>query len=186
MAKILQNVRLTCTKGSSNKFYNVEIVLGDGGLLVMQSTYGAIGQSGKSGVGGSFSIDVKEAIRNRTIDNNVSKLAAEANKQVQSKVKKGYDVVSGNTRIDPVDVIKAIHKLFPDDVNAATQQPKAPVAGAFDVEIIGISMGVISVAKVLEDFNYDVLGEAKNPKKRSVKTGDVVSVLSVNNQLELV
>ena len=186
MANIIQNVQLTCTKGSSNKFYNVEIVLGNDGLLVMQSSYGAIGQSGKSGVGGSFSIDVKSAIANRTIDGNVAQLATEASKLIQSKLKKGYDIVSSTTRINPVEVIKALHVMFPDDAKAATQQPKEPVVGAFDVEIIGIKMGCIRVAKVLADFNYDVLGEAKNPKQRSVKTGDVVSVISRNNHLELV
>jgi predicted DNA-binding WGR domain protein len=186
MSQALQKVELECTKGSSNKFYHVEIVLDAGDMVTFRSWYGPIGKNGQPGVSGSFVCDAREAIKSRTIDNHIAKLCAEANKLIQGKAKKGYNSVGPLSSINPATLITQLHSRFPDAVNATTQQPKAPVAGAFEVEIIGISMGVIRVAKVLEDFNYDVLGDAKNPKQRSVKTGDVVSVISRNNQMELV
>lgn len=184
--KIIQSVELECTTGSSNKFYHVQIVIDVDNLVSMRSIYGPIGKSGQAGVGGSFKFNAKEAINLRTIDSHMSLLADEANKLLASKTKKGYQPVGKMSVIDNFIATRALRGMFPDDDKAAKQQPKEPVAGAFDVEIIGISMGAIRVAKVLDDSNYDVLGVASNPKQRSVKTGDVVSVISKNDQLELV
>jgi hypothetical protein len=54
------------------------------------------------------------------------------------------------------------------------------------VEVIGIIGGVIRVAKVTSDYQYDVLGVALNPRQRDMRIGDVASVVESTNQLELV
>ncbi|WP_445766727.1 hypothetical protein [Rheinheimera sp.] len=187
MTQVIEQVELECTKGSSNKFYTVKLSLDIDGAVSMQAWHGPIGKSGQPGVSGSFSFDVKEAIANRTLDNQVAKLVSETNKLIETKVKKKhYNVVNGVSSINPTVIISRLLQLFPDAATAASQQPKKPVEGAFEVEIIGISAGTIRVAKVLPDYQYDILGEVLNPRGRATRIGDVVSVVSKDSRLELV
>ena len=186
MTGVIEQVTLECTTGSSNKFYNVNIILDIDGIVTVGTWFGPIGKAGQRGVVGGFSFNAKECISNRTIDNSAAKIAAEANKLINSKIKKGYEVTGNKTSIDPVDLIKQLHSRFPAVVKEAAQQPKAPVDGAFEVEIISISASVIRVAKVRADYSYEVLGEAINPNRREVRTGDIVRVTKKGELLALI
>lgn len=186
MSKIISSIKLVCQQGASNKFYNVQIVL-DGDQLSMRSEYGAIGSSPKNGVGGSFVIDMKVAADNPSkLTNGVNKLVNEGNSLAQTKIKKGYEVVTGQSRMSVQDVIAALDTIY--DISAALAKQNAPQApaGSVEVEVVGIIAGVAKVAKVLADFNYEVLGEACNPSKKAIRIGDVVKVHQQNGHWILV
>lgn len=186
MTGVIAQVRLENRKGSSNKFYCVHVSLGMDGLVTIGTWYGPIGKRGQEGVVGAYSFNAKDRIEDKTIGVCAAKIAEEANKLIGSKTKKGYVVVSNETSISPVNVIQRLQSRISEVIEGADQEPKEKIDGAFEVEIISISGGVIRVAKVLEDYSYDVLGEAINPKRREVITGDIVRVTKKGEQLALI
>lgn len=186
MSKIISSIKLVCQQGSSNKFYNVQIVL-DGDQLSMRSEYGAIGSSPKNGVGGSLVIDMKRAADNPSkLTNGVNKLVNEGNSLAQTKIKKGYKVTTGQSRMSVQDVMAALDDIYDISASGAKQSTQQAPVGSVEVEVVGIISGVAKVAKVLADFNYEVLGEAHNPSKKAIRIGDVVKVHQQNGHWILV
>lgn len=170
----LQQVELVCQTGSSNKFYEITFYL-VGTKLIFGTQYGPIGKSGNHGAYGKLQIpDVCLAIANRTLENDVAAIVKEANKVKDSKLKKGYQVASGE--IDAIELIVAIYKLYPSTKPVQSPSQNPPSDTAFEVEITSILAQQIKVAKVLPDFSYDVIGQAINSKKLSLKTGDMVII----------
>lgn len=174
--KVMQEIELLCQTGNSNKFYEITVYL-VGTKLIFGTKYGPIGKKGTDGAFGKKIIpDVRVAIANRTFENDVARLVFEANTIKDSKLKKGYRVASGG--LDSPAIIKAVYNLYPSTssspAHGATQAP--PSDTAFKVEITSILAHQIKVAKVLHDYTYEVVGEALNPLKLSLRTGDVVMI----------
>ena len=186
MSEIISSIKLVCQNGSSNKFYNVQLVL-ENDQLSMRSEYGAIGSSPKNGVGGSFIIDMKAAVDNPSkLTNGVNKLVNEGNALAQTKIKKGYEVVTGQSRMSLQDVMAALDAIYDITSKVEEAQVKASGVEMIDVEVVGMVAGVAKVAKVLADYSYEVLGEVVNPKKKAVRVGDVVKVHDQNGRWILV
>jgi predicted DNA-binding WGR domain protein len=79
----LQTIRLQCTNGTSNKFYEISINA-CGGLFTVDFEYGPIGKGGKGGSKTDAPVDFSRA--RKMFDAIVS-----------AKQRKGYTVVSRNT-----------------------------------------------------------------------------------------
>lgn len=179
----ISKISMTFTRGNSNKYYDVFFALEDG-FLSVKTEYGRIGANPSIGVCSSFKMDVEEVIQSGTIGAAIDKLISEANKIVSSKTAKGY-IINGNNNFNGSAIEKSLRSIFKTAASTSVgkqQDNTSPLTNSIEVEVVGMSCGVPTVAKVLGDFNYQVLGEALNPYGRQVRTGDVVNVFQKENR----
>lgn len=176
-------VKLQFQDGRSNKYYDVVFYLKKNGYLVLTSEYGRIGSAPKNGVGGTFEFDAKQHILDGTLGSKLQKLVSEADVIVKSKLAKGY-TPKGASSFNVV----AMRTILENILNVSTPAPSAskkakdtslPVER---VEVIDMCRGIPKVAKVLADFNFEVLGNALNPQGKTVRIGDVVDVCNKNGE----
>lgn len=173
---IVQEVSLECTRGNSNKFYTFRFYVDIDNNIYITSWFGPIGKTGQVGASGKVKFDVRQSILNNTLERDCQKLAAEANKLIQGKLKKNYEVVDGEYPVDAAALVKKLKNGFADAVVEAGKQPSAISNDEITVEVVGISGGAIQVAEILDGFNYNMLGIASNPNRRNVRVGDAVRV----------
>lgn len=181
---VIQKITLECVTIKSNKFYGVALVVEDD-TLKMETEYGAIGSSPKQGVSGSIEMpNVRQLAGSRDFEVAVASLVSEANKVVHSKVKKGYSAQSKT--FDPIECLKKIYSHFPSGAEqkaAAKSTATAsnpPALNSFEVEVIGINWPQLKIAKVLENFDYDVLGEVLAGQSKSHRIGDAIRVIKTD------
>lgn len=173
---VIQKITLECITVKSNKFYDVSLVVEDD-TLKWESEYGVIGSSPKKGVSGSLELtNVCQLVGSRDFEVAVASLVSEANKVVHSKVKKGY--TSQSKSLNTFDCLKNIYAHFPTGPvqKAAVTANNPPALNSFEVEVIGIDWPRLKIAKVLENFDYDVLGEVLAGQSTSHRIGDTIRV----------
>lgn len=170
---VIQKVGLVCDTANSNKYYDVFLYLNDEGVMTFESQYGAIGSSPKAGVCSNGSFCPKTVFKNGTLENHVKRLVGEANNLIQSKMRKGYKATGTVTEFDAAWVLSDLSIRLKLAGNAPTSVSDDEIV----VEVVGIAAGVYRVAKVLADFNYEVLGEAVNPFLLTVRIGDMAKVM---------
>jgi hypothetical protein len=173
---VIHEIELECTKGSSNKFYNYRFNVDIDNCIYITSWFGPIGSSGQVGASGKIKFDVCDSILNNTLERDCEKLASEANKLIQGKIKKNYEVVAGEYPVKATALVTKLKQHFAETVVKAGQQPAAISNDEITVEVVGISGGAIQVAEILDGFNYNMLGIASNPNRRNVRVGDDVRV----------
>lgn len=178
----IAKVKMTLQNRSSNKYYDVIFYLKDNGQLVLNSEYGRIGTSPKNGVAGTFSIDAAQEIQNGKIGALLQKLVLEADVIVQTKLNKGYSA-NGKKSFDVSAMRNSLERILNVSTPAAApKQAKQPSFAVIQVEVVDMVCGVPKVAKVLADFNYELLGDALNPTGKTVRVGDIIDVYSKNNR----
>lgn len=175
---VIQKITLEFITIKSNKYYDVALVV-ENDTLKIETGYGAIGASPKQGVSGSFVIPgVSRSAGSRDFEVAVASLVSEANKVVHSKVKKGY--TSQSKTINTMDCLKKIYSHFPSGAPqkvAATVTPSNPPAlDSVEVEVIGIDWPQLKIAKVLDNFDYEVLGEVLAGQGTAHRIGDTIRV----------
>lgn len=179
---VIQTITVECVNQTSNKFYEVVLVV-HWDKLVLETSYGGKNSKPKQGKGGSFVVpDVASTAGSREFENRVASLVSDANTILKSKIKKGY--TGRQTAFDPIVVLGRIYNHFPSSAAAKVSSPQtdaatasAPVLNGISVEVIGISASRIKIAKVLGNYDYEVLGEVANPLTKPIRIGDVVQVV---------
>jgi len=178
---IISNIYLVCQANNSNKWYEVQIVLNKG-TVALVSEYGSLSNATKrNGVGGSFVMDVAEAIDNDSVTSQLQKLVLEANAIAHTKTKKGYVAQGGQDSLSLFEVKKALEKVMP----LKNPKPVKEVIVSTDfltVQIVKIVNGIIQVA----DFSYEVLEDVLNPENAPVEIGEVVRVQKRGNVWQLI
>lgn len=177
---VIQKITLECVTIKSNKFYDVALVVEDD-TLKMETEYGAIGSVPKQGVSGSVEVpNVRQFAGSRDFEVAVASLVSEANKVVHSKLKKGY---TGQSKtLNTIDCLKKIYSHFPSGAeqktaaNSTSTASNPPALNSFEVEVIGINWPQLKIAKVRENFDYDVLGEVLAGQSTSNRIGDTIRV----------
>lgn len=173
---VIQKITLECVTIKSNKFYDVALVVEDD-TLKMETEYGAIGSLPKQGISGSVEVpNVRQFAGSRDFEVAVASLVSEANKVVHSKLKKGY--TSQSKTLNTIDCLKKIYSHFPSgaEQNTTATVSDPPALNSFEVEVIGINWPQLKIAKVLENFDYDVLGEVLAGQSTSNRIGDTIRV----------
>lgn len=187
---VIQKITLECITVKSNKFYDVALVV-ENNTLKIETGYGAIGASPKKGVSGTFVVpDVRQSTGSVEFERGVAGLAYEANDILLSKLKKGY--TGSSTMINTASALKKIYSHFPSVVaqkaaaNSTATASNPPALNSFEVEVIGINWPQLKIAKVLDNFDYDVLGEVLAGQSTSHRIGDTILVTKTANGYEMV
>lgn len=189
MTKTIAHVNLEYRDSLSVRGYSVQIDLHDDGTVRGYTIYQrVIGGAAQAGVELKCTFNAKDAIRTGKMEGLAAKIASEANRIIDKRVKNGYKPV-GNIAIDPVVIIRALYNECRVDANANTSEGERNACkdeGITDVEVVGMVMGVAKIAKVISLGAYEMLGELHNPKRTALRVGDVVKAKSFGDKWQLV
>lgn len=187
MYKVIASASLVNTNGSEERSYSIYIHLSADGTVRGSTVFQRMaGGARTAGLELKCTFNAFEAIKNLKMENLCAKIANEANKILESKKKAGYEVV-GATYFNPVDIIKAIYEAHRAFVASNKSEQEEDVADMHEsAEVIGMVAGVATIAKLMGDFSYTVLGVIDKPSKTAIKIGDLVKVKKSGGSYQLV
>jgi hypothetical protein len=187
MNKVIANASMINSSGSAAYSYSIYIYLSDDGLVRGSTIFQRqLGGAASAGVELKCTFNAFDAIENLTMENLCAKIANEANKIIEKKKNAGYSVLA-DKYFDPVTLIKAIYEAHRAFVASKKSEPVEDVAVMHEsAEVIGMVAGVATIAKVMSDFSYKVLGVLDKHSKTAIKIGDVVQVKKSGGSYQLV
>lgn len=188
MPKIIAHASLVNTDNASTRTYNVHIYLHSDGTVRGSTVFQRkLGGSAMPGVELKCTFNANDAIRDRLLEGWAAKIAHEANRIIDKKIKAGFGFRAGSS-IHPVEIIKTLLqecKVRAEEVSSVDKGHTGKDE-SISVEIIGMISGVAKIATVLPDFSYNVIGEIKIASRISVKIGDFVKVQRMGDAWQLV
>lgn len=183
---LLSWISLEKRDGNKVLSYDVQVLLDDKGNVYGNTFYkkSAVGKV-IPGAPIETQFNAIEVNESRQLESHAAKVSHEANAIIDKLRKKGYRV-TGVPDVNPVSIIRQLIEHCKKAQAVKEQDSKPEPKGKISAEVVGMVAGVATVAKVLEDFSYQLLGELDNPLRKANRVGDMVKVKASDGKWLLV